>query len=247
MSQFPHLAPHSTSTAIPMEIAFDAFMAESQDTSSPVDFVQTIIPPDLSPDNNNSSGSDDDTSTTTDGWSNNKSGITTPQEGYTMEAVNAIRSNNVEALRSMWAAGQSFNACNSNGEYLIHLACRRSRPETVEFLLESGARADVRDRQGRTILHDVCWKSKPDVEMMAVVLRLAPPELLLARDHRGHTPFDFARKQHSQQWNEFLTHHRDLIQERLFAQYFNKALLAEQQQQQEQEARVSQQMEYSSD
>jgi len=45
----------------------------------------------------------------------------------------------------MLAAGRSLDVCNSNGEYLIHLACRRSRPETVRWLLESGGvRADVR-------------------------------------------------------------------------------------------------------
>jgi len=78
---------------------------------------------------------------------------------------------------------------------------------------------------------------------MATVLRSVPPELLLARDHRGHAPFDFARKQHSQQWNEFLLHHRDLIQERLFAHYFNKALLVEQHHQQQEQQRQHQQQE----
>ena len=104
----------------------------------------------------------------------------------------------------MYEAGQCFDACNANGEYLIHLACRRGQPETVEFLInEAKVSVDVRDTMGRTILHDLCWKSSPDLDMMAAVLPLVPPDLLLAKDIRGHTPFDFARKQHWAKWNEF--------------------------------------------
>ena len=141
---------------------------------------------------------------------------TDPTDGYTMEVVGAIRSNDIAALRHMLEQGQSFDVCKTNGEYLIHLACRRSQPETVEFLLhEAKVRVNVRDTMGRTILHDVCWKSSPDLDMMETVLRLAPPALLLAKDIRGHVPFDFARKHHWQQWMQFLRQHHDMIQQRL--------------------------------
>ena len=204
----------------PMEVAFDAFMAETKQPTRTVDFVQTIIPADfMSPDNANHDN--DDGGSTTAHMQQQQL-----QQGYTLEAVNAIRANDIAALQRMWAAGKSFHVCNANGEYLIHLACRRAAPATVEFLLHTAAvPATVRDRQGRTILHDICWKSVPDVAMMAVVLPAVPPELLLARDVRGHVPFDFARQHHAPQWNDFLQSHRDLIQERLFAHYFNKALL----------------------
>lgn len=140
-------------------------------------------------------------------------------EGYTMEVVGAVRNNDIAALRHMLENGQSFDVCNTNGEYLIHLACRRSQPETVEFLVkEAKVRSNVRDNMGRTILHDVCWKSSPDVQMMSAVLKLTRPELLLAADIRGHTPFDFARKQHWAQWVDFLLENQDEIQQRLFEQ-----------------------------
>ena len=136
-----------------------------------------------------------------------------------MEAVGAIRANDVPALRHMLENGHCFDACNANGEYLIHLACRRGQPETVEFLLkEAGVRTDVRDTMGRTILHDVCWKSSPDLNMMSMVLHLVPPQLFLAKDLRGHCPFDFARKHHWKQWIEFLNDNQDAIQQRLYEQ-----------------------------
>lgn len=199
-----------------MEVAYGAFMAANPNNpATPTDYVRTIIPEDyFSPEVNEDSC-----------W-------TTPlhdtTSGYTMEVVNAIRNNDMETLQRLYEAGQCFDVCNSNGEYLIHLACRRANPATVEFLLQvAGVQAAVRDRQGRTILHDVCWKSTPDIAMMSTVLRLAPPELLLARDCRGNTPFDFARKQHSQAWNDFLNRHSEFIQGRLFEHYFNKWLVAE--------------------
>jgi ankyrin repeat protein len=166
---------------------------------SPVDFVRSIIPANFEPEKPNPCH-----------------GTIERQEGFTMEAVRAIRTNDIAALRFMLASGVSFDACNSNGEYLIHLACRRSEPETVKFLIdEAKVRLDVRDSMGRSILHDLCWKSSPDLAMMAVVLRDVPPGLLLAKDARGFTPFDFSRKQHWNEWNQFLRVQHDFILERL--------------------------------
>ena len=171
---------------------------------SPVDYIRCIIPHEFETSGNGAP------------LSLNKTDAT---EGYTMEAVGAIRSNDVAALRYMLENGHSFDACNANGEYLIHLACRRSQPETVEFLInEAKVRVDVRDTMGRTVLHDVCWKSSPDLEMMSKVLQIAPPELLIAKDLRGHTPFDFARKQHWGKWIQFLMDNQEMIRERLIAQ-----------------------------
>ena len=138
-----------------------------------------------------------------------------PMDGYNMEVVNAIRSNDIAALRFMLENGQNFNVCNANGEYLIHLASRRSSPDTVLFLIdECNVNLDVRDTTGRSILHDICWKSSHDEEMMVTVLRRAPMHLLLSKDIRGHTPFDFARKHHWKQWLAFLKEHRDIIREK---------------------------------
>jgi ankyrin repeat protein len=133
-----------------------------------------------------------------------------------MEAVQAIRGNDLTKLRAMIQTGHSLDACNSNGEYLIHLAARRSNLETVQFLLEhADVDVNVRDSMGRTILHDVCWKSSPDMALMNVLLQVISPELLLAQDRRGHSPFDYARKEHWAAWNSFLLERKELIAERI--------------------------------
>ena len=169
---------------------------------SPADYVRCLIPQELEPQQPE--------------LCLNK---TQAMDGYTMEVVGAIRSNDVAALRFMLEHGKCFDVCNANGEYLIHLACRRAEPETVDFLInEAQVRVDVRDTMGRTILHDVCWKSSPDLSMMSTVSRLVPPPLLLAKDMRGFTPFDYARKEHWGQWMNFLAQQKEVIQERLLEQ-----------------------------
>jgi hypothetical protein len=64
---------------------------------------------------------------------------------------------------------------------------------------------------GRSILHDACWKPSPDTVLMDVLLTVISPELFLAKDHRGHTPFDYARKAHWPTWNRFLHRRQELI------------------------------------
>lgn len=174
--------------------------AAARRTMSPAEYVRCIIPEEFE-------------GPSQEGLSLNK---TQAMDGYTLEVVGAVRSNDIAALRHMLENGQSFNVCNANGEYLIHLACRRAQPETVNFLInEAHVRVNVRDTMGRTILHDVCWKSLPDLAMMSTILNLVSPELLLAKDIRGHTPFDFARKEHWGQWNTFLQQQQGVIQQRL--------------------------------
>lgn len=184
------------------EIPLKAAVNSSQEFS-PADYIRCIVPADFEPINETP-------------LSVNKTQVT---EGYTMEAVQSIRNNDVVALRHMLKNGHCFDSCNANGEYLIHLACRRSQPETVKFLLnEARVQTDVRDTMGRTILHDVCWKSSPDLEMMSTVLHLVPLQLFLAKDMRGNTPFDFARKHHWKHWIDFLSENQGVFQERLYDQ-----------------------------
>jgi hypothetical protein len=117
-------------------------------------------------------------------------------EMYGTEVVSAIRSNNVESLRKLHADGANLQCGNQYGETLIHLACRRSHRELVSFLVkEAGVSLRVRDDFGRTPMHDVCWRATPDLELFDILLDSAP-ELLMLSDNRGHTPLDYARREH---------------------------------------------------
>jgi hypothetical protein len=137
-------------------------------------------------------------------------------EHYDMAVVSAIRNKDVHTLRTLWEQGHCMDASNRCGETLLHLACRRGDLATVQFLIEeAGVSPDVCDNLGRSIVHDACWKSVADVELMDVLIRSVSPHMFLAQDMRGHTPFDFARKQHWGVWNKFLRHNRSLLEKRI--------------------------------
>ena len=137
-------------------------------------------------------------------------------EAYDMEVVNAIRFKDMDKLRTMLNEGQSFNASNRFGESLIHMACRRGDTEVASFLIkEAGVDVEVRDDFGRTCLHDCCWTSKPNVEMMGLLFNSVSPDMLMAEDVRGHTPFDYARKEHYQVWVDFLKEKEVELQRRI--------------------------------
>ena len=137
-------------------------------------------------------------------------------EAYTAEKVNAIRNRDICKLTELLEQGQSFDACNNNAESLLHLACRRGDVSTVIFLIaQAKVSPDAIDSLGRSILHDICWRPEPDFELMDTVICMVSPGLLLAKDARGHTPFDYVRRRDWAEWNQYLTSRKEIIQERL--------------------------------
>lgn len=126
---------------------------------------------------------------------------------YEIKVVEACRTNDVETVKSLHAKGHSMNACNRFGESLLHLACRRGFVDMVQFLLETCI-LDVRilDDCGRTPLHDACWNPTPQLEIVQWLIE-RDPSLLLIKDKRGSTPFQYARPQDWPTWRQFLLDH----------------------------------------
>lgn len=142
--------------------------------------------------------------------------VSPQDQGFDMQAVTAIRNSDVSTLRQLLADGVDFNARNLNGESLLHLACRRGSAETVLFLVkEARVSLNVQDNMGRTVLHDVCWRPRPDMHVMDILLRTVPPQLLLAQDIRGHTPFDYTRQGDWPAWNQYLSMRRPLVEQHI--------------------------------
>jgi len=137
-------------------------------------------------------------------------------DAYTMDVVNAVRQNNVQRLRELFQQGHCLDACNSNGESLLHLACRRCDSATVLFLVrEARVNVNCRDRMGRTVLHDTCWRPEPAFEVMDVILAAVQPELMFAVDMRGHSCWDYCRRSDWESWNNYLAQRQPLIAERI--------------------------------
>lgn len=134
------------------------------------------------------------------------------QWAYTNEKVGAVQNNDVDLLRTMLHSGENMQTSNKWGESLLHTACRRGFTEIVQFFLyEAGVCPRIRDDMGRTPMHDACWSScAPNHDLMRMLIETAP-EMLLSRDSRGHTPFDYARREHWPNWVIFLNENRQFI------------------------------------
>lgn len=133
-------------------------------------------------------------------------------DAYDNCLVDAVRARDINALRKLHKDGRSFNASNRYGESVIHMACRRGQTDVVTFLVdEAKVRVNVRDDFGRTPFHDACWTAKPNFDLMDVLLKSVEPEMLLAEDIRGHTPFDYARKEHWNAWIDFIRKREDTL------------------------------------
>jgi hypothetical protein len=148
-------------------------------------------------------------------------GISKPTDedmaSYDLQIVIAMRTQNLPELRRLHSEeGKSLNACNQFGESLIHMACRRGNIDIVRFMvLEAKVRVDIRDDFGRNPLHDACWTTSPNFDVMDVLLQVAHPNLLIAEDVRGSSPFDYARREHFKKWRGYLESRKDLILHRI--------------------------------
>lgn len=127
---------------------------------------------------------------------------------YTLNTVQIVRSEDIDSLRELHENGEILQCCNQFGESLIHLACRRGRCDIVRFLVrEAHVSLLVKDDFGRTPLHDACWTTSPQFELVDFIIDEVP-EFLCVEDVRGHTPFHYVRKEDWNQWMEFLDQRR---------------------------------------
>ena len=102
----------------------------------------------------------------------------------------------------------SMSACNQHSESIVHMACRRSSIEVVEFMLMNGAVLDIVDDRGRNPLHDACWSIEPRFEVASLVMD-TNLNLIMQSDCRGASPLAYVPKDHWIDWCAFLFHQKD--------------------------------------
>lgn len=125
-------------------------------------------------------------------------------DAYGFEALDAVRSRNIEKLKQFHKDGIPLKCSNRFGESILHLACRKGFHDVVDFLVnEANVPVWVKDDFGRTPLSDACWTIEPNFDLMDVLISKAP-DLLLVSDARGHTPLAYVRREHWEKWNEYL-------------------------------------------
>mmetsp|Transcript_42822 Transcript_42822/g.103561 ORF Transcript_42822/g.103561 Transcript_42822/m.103561 type:complete len:397 (+) Transcript_42822:167-1357(+) len=111
--------------------------------------------------------------------------------------------NNTKALGLLLECGISPNACNKFGESIVHLVCRRGHYDLLTMLMDGGCSIKVSDDYGRTPLHDACWQSKPNFDVIRLIFQ-TDKHLVKMRDIRGTTPLSYVKEENFVKWNEFL-------------------------------------------
>jgi hypothetical protein len=133
---------------------------------------------------------------------------------YRPELLNCVRQNDLVKLRALHKEGKVINCSNKFGESLLHLACRRSYTEIVEFLIkEAKVNVNIRDDYRRTPLHDACWTIEPNFALVDMLIKLYPEHMVM-EDVRGFTPFDYVRHEHKGKWLHFLWQRRSIMRPR---------------------------------
>eukprot|EP01040_Poterioochromonas_malhamensis_P003978 gene3978-4255_t len=124
-------------------------------------------------------------------------------QDYDNEIVWAIRNSDLKKLETLHRNGKCMSACNKFSESIVHMACRRSEKEIVQFLIDHDADFSILDDFGRTPLHDACWRPEPRFDIVTMILDVNCGLLRLA-DLRGSTPLKYVREEHWVQWCAYL-------------------------------------------
>ena len=128
---------------------------------------------------------------------------------YGPRMVQIIKAADSLALKeTLQYAGLSPNPCNTFGESLLHMACRRGDEQLLQVFLDAGAVLQVCDDYGRTVLHDACWAATPCFDVVTRILKL-DAFLFFLRDKRGSLPLSYVPKADWALWKEWLDAHVD--------------------------------------
>jgi ankyrin repeat protein len=134
---------------------------------------------------------------------------------YSIDTIKAVRVGDIAELRRLLVSGVSFDCCNQFGESLVSMVCRKGNMEIVRFLVkEANVSLFICDDFGRTVLHDACWTVEPAFGLLEFLLEEIP-DLLLVKDVRGHTPLDYVRKNHWEEWISFIQNRKHLLRPKL--------------------------------
>jgi len=133
------------------------------------------------------------------------------EEDVGQDSTNMNLSSSVSAAASAASSQpllqlQDLKARNQFGETLLHLACRMGiSRDILEFLVDEPAKVplNVRDKFGRTPLHNSCLSTVPHFDNIHFVISKAPRTLLF-EDDNGKVPFELIPLQCYEQWTQFL-------------------------------------------
>ena len=119
------------------------------------------------------------------------------------EVVKAVHAGDVAKLKSLLDCGLSPSPCNSFGDYIVHLVCRRADFDILECLVDYGCNLNVCDSFGRTPLHACAWAGDFCSQTAELILNTNTSQILV-QDNRGQCPLEYVRKEQWPEWISFL-------------------------------------------
>jgi ankyrin repeat protein len=122
--------------------------------------------------------------------------------------VHAVRTSDLDTLKLFHSQGKSMSACNKYSESIVHMACRRSEFDMVDFIVRNGGDIGIIDDYGRTPLHDACWRSAPRFDIVTLLLD-RQIDLLRMSDVRGANPLKYVCKDHWLAWCAYFFHQKE--------------------------------------
>ena len=132
-------------------------------------------------------------------------------DAYTMEISMACREGDLQTVQRLHQEGANLDCCNRFGQHVLHLACLRGHFDVVHYLMKDAkVQVTIVDDQQRTPLHDACWASQVNLDIVKLLLEEAP-QLVLYPDKRGFTPFDYTRQPNWNEWKGFLESHQHML------------------------------------
>jgi Ankyrin repeats (3 copies) len=128
---------------------------------------------------------------------------------YDLHLIGIVKESDATNLDDILKAGISPNPCNTYGESLVHMICRRGDEKLLQVMIQNGCNVQVADDYGRTPLHDACWAANPAFDTVEMLLE-RDLTLLQMTDCRGFLPLSYVRKDDWPAWIDFLDRKKHL-------------------------------------
>jgi Ankyrin repeats (3 copies) len=122
---------------------------------------------------------------------------------YGARLLNSARLGAKDTLRALLRAGLSPNACNVQGESIIHDVCRRGRVDSLRILMDFGCDVRIADSNGRTPMHSACWASTLNFKTVELLMQ-ADLNLFFISDANGKLPLSYVHNDRRPAWLAFL-------------------------------------------
>jgi type II secretory pathway pseudopilin PulG len=122
--------------------------------------------------------------------------------------LQAVNESDTETLSALLDCGISPNPCNSFGDALLSLICKRADNDVFQVFVDHGCDLQVCDSFGRTVLHHLAWAPKFSADMAQTILRRDWTQALM-EDKHGRCPLEYVRSSQWTEWKEFLMEYKD--------------------------------------